>query len=1559
MINVFKEKWLNSPKEVHEDYSRRNIIVTGATSGIGKEAVFKFAKLGAAKVIIGARDLAKGESTRADLEARLGRKGQLEVWKLDMMSYDSVKAFADRANELKHLDIAVLNAGVWRVDYHQSQYGWEEDMQTNTLSTTLLAILLLPQLKLSKQYTGKIPVLEFVNSGLHQKAVVPPAVRQEPSVLDYYNKREHRKAQSQYSFSKAFLMYAATKLADEISSGDVIVTSVCPGWVQTDIGRDHFFPGIHILAFPFYFLFMRTPPIGANTVLSGTVQGEKVHGRFWKSDKIQPIPPCLQGPEMNELRMRVWKEIVAALQKDVPNVTRAIDMPNLPFRRKPSAHGRDSILRFLFPRTRARARIHLSKLRHETFPSLKHRAQSRIYRYLVYRQSLRLRGKPSIAQCLRGFTRRLAGSSYLEDAARARRQQIAKNPGEKTLVKPAMPYQESYEAREPGSRRRKLAGYLKAANELRQTYTQQYASNWSNREAQYDYEDDTPGGFPDAAVIRSGREEMVLFPSYARRHVKRKPEAQTSAIQEAGGQRSDAHESNNTGDADFWKEQWNNYEDDNAVVDVDVRGWIYSPHKGPMSRKQRLFIGLARQLVGVQAPAQTSGSSADSSRDTSPQGHDYRERAHMRDAQRDEAIAAREAEEILRRGESEARAAARGAYSERPAPQNDDIEIYRTESGNSMRPGNDRVQQLAHKTSQDSMRSEASIKPLQKRASWNQPSEMSPAELAEANARLMARLRHFLAIPMANTPISVFFYNETISKQRTVYTDAAGHFSISAALDFVPTHVRILASDRLSATEEVIVTSSQGISVISDIDDTIKHSAIGSGAREIFRNVFIRDLLDLTIDGVREWYNKMAEMGVKFHYVSNSPWQLYPVISKYFSLAGLPPGSFHLKQYSGMLQGIFEPVAERKKVTLDKIARDFPERNFILIGDSGEADLEVYTDFVLENSGRVVAVFIRDVTTTDGPGFFDPSMGPSSGNHSTSPPPAQAAGGDSSAASSKARSFSEEHDPELKAAIAASLRDMDAENDKRPRSIFPELDRDRRPKLAQRKPSSQRSAPNLIDLSSDDDADESPALRRFNSETRADNERHSSSVESNAMKSAPPPPKKPVALRSPASESAPFKPPPSGAKPPPPKPRVSSTAVNTSSPLAQQQDSPRSVNTSGPPKPPVGPKPTMTHQSQAPEDQQTYAGMARDKLWSVYNNLPALRSTEAPSSNTSTLEVSGVRKGPPPPPPRRGNRETAANAASYVGSKASSAWQHAPSMPYHARPQITSSQTSQPFSTATPRQGINRTSTGSTLAGPSGDQQQYGTKKEILWRQRWAHAEHVLGEQGVVLRSWRVGSDIMDEAVSIIQDAEKRPSSKGKPTDPKLREKVKEEVKQETNKDGGGKGEWSAWKASKLAKEYEKKGGGYENEAGSKNEPKKGVPQEKSPAKKKAEEKEKDDKKDEGSEEKEKEKESTRDEESKEDKEDAPPSTPKPKAKANTGAKKTGSAKKESKSVGAEKEDTKVLKGKGKGRTEGTRRSARVAGGKRKTYDDNDDGDQSEKEEAKKTAKPKAKKTKS
>ncbi|TVY82467.1 hypothetical protein LSUE1_G003468 [Lachnellula suecica] len=106
-------------------------------------------------------------------------------------------------------------------------------------------------------------------------------------------------------------------------------------------------------------------------------------------------------------------------------------------------------------------------------------------------------------------------------------------------------------------------------------------------------------------------------------------------------------------------------------------------------------------------------------------------------------------------------------------------------------------------------------------------------------------------------------------------------------------------------------------------------------------------------------------------------------------------------------------------------------------------------------------------------------------------------------------------------------------------------------------------------------------------------------------------------------------------------------------------------------------------------------------------------------------------------------------------------------------------------------------------------------------------------------------------------------SAKGKPTDPKLKEEVTEEVKQQPNKDGSGKGKMAAWKlpilpmlysdqyiihpttpadevqqANKIGKEYEARGGDYENEPGSKDKPEKGAPVKKSNAEKEAETKE-------------------------------------------------------------------------------------------------------------------------
>lgn len=498
-----------------------------------------------------------------------------------------------------------------------------------------------------------------------------------------------------------------------------------------------------------------------------------------------------------------------------------------------------------------------------------------------------------------------------------------------------------------GGRRKRLAAMAgrmysagaSAITEVKESYNQTRAGQIDTDEVQ---KITIPGAFPDVKIVHKGNEQMVLFPSYAKRHIKN----QGRQFETPAGPPHPADV--DMDQEEYWQQEWARHEDEKAIVDVDVRGWIYNPHKGPMTRRNRILIGLARQLSGIPSP-QGQQQSADASPASIHQQHEE-ERERMRIAQ--------EAQEIERRGRAEGDAALQGGYSERP--KNSDSEDEYTGNRNNR-----------SRSSTPSIRSAPRSPTMGVNRTNTGGSQLSEAELSVANANLMARIAPFMTTPLVQRPITVFFYSDTQSQSRTVTTNDSGHFILRAPLDFVPTHIRVLASEDISATEPVIIIEPEGISLISDIDDTIKHSSITTGAKEIFRNTFIRDLDGLTVDGVKEWYGALHDLGVRIHYCSNSPWQLYPVIASYFKLAGLPPGSIHLKQYSGMLQGIFEPVAERKKGTLEKIMHDFPQRRFLLVGDSGEADLEVYTEIAVANPGRIVGIFIRDVTTPEKAGYFD------------------------------------------------------------------------------------------------------------------------------------------------------------------------------------------------------------------------------------------------------------------------------------------------------------------------------------------------------------------------------------------------------------------------------------------------------------------------------------------------------------------------------------------------------------------------------------------------------------
>lgn len=160
----------------------------------------------------------------------------------------------------------------------------------------------------------------------------------------------------------------------------------------------------------------------------------------------------------------------------------------------------------------------------------------------------------------------------------------------------------------------------------------------------------------------------------------------------------------------------------------------------------------------------------------------------------------------------------------------------------------------------------------------------------------------------------------------------------------------------------VELVSATGLSVISDIDDTIKISNV-TDRKALIANTFLRPFQ--AVPGMADLYRRWAEAGASFHYVSASPWQMYVPLDKFREEAGFPAGSFHLKLFrlsDRPVRNLIGPHDEYKRGAIEPILRAFPERRFILVGDNGERDPQIYGQLAREYPEQIVFVLIRNVT---------------------------------------------------------------------------------------------------------------------------------------------------------------------------------------------------------------------------------------------------------------------------------------------------------------------------------------------------------------------------------------------------------------------------------------------------------------------------------------------------------------------------------------------------------------------------------------------------------------------
>jgi phosphatidate phosphatase APP1 len=162
---------------------------------------------------------------------------------------------------------------------------------------------------------------------------------------------------------------------------------------------------------------------------------------------------------------------------------------------------------------------------------------------------------------------------------------------------------------------------------------------------------------------------------------------------------------------------------------------------------------------------------------------------------------------------------------------------------------------------------------------------------------------------------------------------------------------------------QIYFVEEHGITVISDMDDTMKVSQVRD-RKALLRRTFMEPFEP--VPGTAEVYRAWADKsGAQFCYVSASPWQLFVPLSEFVHSNGFPAGAFTLKTFRWQDESflkLFEGPERYKPAVIEPLLKRFPRRQFVLVGDSGEKDPEIYAELARRYPSQIARILIRDVT---------------------------------------------------------------------------------------------------------------------------------------------------------------------------------------------------------------------------------------------------------------------------------------------------------------------------------------------------------------------------------------------------------------------------------------------------------------------------------------------------------------------------------------------------------------------------------------------------------------------
>lgn len=234
---------------------------------------------------------------------------------------------------------------------------------------------------------------------------------------------------------------------------------------------------------------------------------------------------------------------------------------------------------------------------------------------------------------------------------------------------------------------------------------------------------------------------------------------------------------------------------------------------------------------------------------------------------------------------------------------------------------------------------------------------------------LLNTYQRFESDEVPGQPLKVQFGEHAVE----VVTDHEGYYQAAlpgpAQVDSLWSNAAASLPDGSLLTPQpvLLVHPEAGIGVISDIDDTILHSGITNWKTAAQLTFLHNARTRKPLKGVAKLYQALqagrdGQGRVPVFYVSSSPWNLYDLLEDFMELNAIPPGPIFLRDLGTDAGKFIKTQGHGHKLERAReLIQRFPKLRWVLLGDSGQADAELYTQAAEEFGDRIAAIYIRDV----------------------------------------------------------------------------------------------------------------------------------------------------------------------------------------------------------------------------------------------------------------------------------------------------------------------------------------------------------------------------------------------------------------------------------------------------------------------------------------------------------------------------------------------------------------------------------------------------------------------